>query len=65
MSPVLKLSKQNEKNELSFELKYLTSLSIKQRFEMMLKKSEEVKELLAESLLKLLKELRGAADLKK
>jgi len=46
MSPVLKLEKDNQKKELIFELKYLLSLTTRQRFEMMLKKSEEIKKLL-------------------
>ena len=49
MSPLLKLDRHNEKKELLFELKYLMSLTTRQRFEMMLKKSKEVKELLAKS----------------
>jgi hypothetical protein len=46
MSPVLKLENDNQKKELIFELKYLLSLTTRQRFEMMLKKSEEIKNLL-------------------
>jgi hypothetical protein len=46
MSPVLKLENDNQKKELIFELKYLLSLTTRQRFEMMLKKSEEIKKLL-------------------
>jgi hypothetical protein len=46
MSPVLKLKNDNQKKELIFELKYLLSLTTRQRFEMMLKKSEEIKNLL-------------------
>jgi hypothetical protein len=46
MSPVLKLKNDNQKKELIFELKYLLSLTTRQRFEMMLKKSQEIKNLL-------------------
>ncbi len=38
MSPILKLDKHNEKKETEFELKYLLSLTTRQRFEMMFKK---------------------------
>jgi hypothetical protein len=44
--PVLKLNKHNENKEIDFELKYLKSLTIKQRFEMMLRKSIEIAKLL-------------------
>ncbi len=47
--PILKLRKHNEKKEIEFELKYLKSLSVKQRFEMMLKKSKEMINLLEKS----------------
>jgi len=46
MSPVLKLDKDDEKKELDFELKYLLSLTTGQRFEMMFRKSEEIRKLL-------------------
>jgi hypothetical protein len=46
MSPVLKLKKDNPKKEIEFELKFLLSLSTKERFEMMFKKSEEIKQML-------------------
>lgn len=49
MSPVLKLKKDNERKELVFELRYLLSLSTRQRFEMMFKKSAEVRTLLRKS----------------
>jgi hypothetical protein len=49
MSPILKLKKDSEKKELLFDLKYLMSLTTRQRFEMMLRKSKEVKELLEKS----------------
>lgn len=49
MSPILKLDKHNEKKEILFELKYQLSLSTRQRFEMMLKKSKEIKDLLKKS----------------
>ncbi len=46
MSPVLKLDKHNEKKELLFELKYQMSLTTKQRFEMMFKRTAELRRLL-------------------
>lgn len=49
MSPILKLKKDSAKKELLFDLKYLMSLTTRQRFEMMLRKSKEVKELLEKS----------------
>ena len=49
MSPILKLDKHNEKKEILFELKYLMSLTTRQRFEMMIKKSKEIKDLLERS----------------
>jgi hypothetical protein len=49
MSPILKLENDNQKKELIFELKYLLSLTTRQRFEMMFKKSEEIKKLLVKS----------------
>jgi hypothetical protein len=44
--PVLKLKKHNEKKEIEFELKYLMSLTTKQRFEMMFEKSRQMAALL-------------------
>jgi hypothetical protein len=49
MSPILKLDRHNEKKEILFELKYLMSLTTRQRFEMMIKKSKEIKDLLEKS----------------
>jgi hypothetical protein len=46
MSPVLRLSEHDEKKELLFELKYQLSLSTRQRFEMMFKRTEELRKLL-------------------
>ncbi|HIE35734.1 MAG TPA: hypothetical protein EYP89_00655 [Candidatus Omnitrophica bacterium] len=46
MSAVLKLKKDNPEKEIEFELKFLLSLSTKERFEMMFRKSEEMKEML-------------------
>lgn len=45
MSPVLRLSEHDEKKELLFELKYQLSLSTRQRFEMMFKRTEELRKL--------------------
>ena len=42
MSPILKLNKDNPDKECEFELEYLLSLSIQERFQMMLKKSQEM-----------------------
>lgn len=39
---VLKLSKDNEQAEIEFELDYLASLTTRERFEMMRRKSREV-----------------------
>lgn len=39
---VLKLEKNNESQEIEFELDYLTSLTTRQRFQMMLQKSREM-----------------------
>ncbi len=49
MCPILKLKRHNEKKEIEFELKYLLSLTTRQRFEMMFKKSKEMRELLEKS----------------
>lgn len=46
MKNLLKLNKHNEEKEIEFELDYLLSLTVKQRFEMVFKKSEEIKKLL-------------------
>ena len=45
MSPVLKLDRYNTKKEITFELKFQMSLTTHQRFEMMFKKTEEMKKL--------------------
>jgi len=39
---ILKLDKHNEAKEIDFELDYLTSLTTKQRFEMMFRKTREM-----------------------
>lgn len=49
MSPVLKLDKDNEKKEILFELKYQLSLTTRQRFEMMFKRTEELRKLMGKS----------------
>jgi hypothetical protein len=46
MTKILKLNQHNEKKEREFELRFLKSLSIKKRFELMLKKSKEMTDLL-------------------
>ena len=43
---ILKMNKHNDKQEIEFELKYLKSLSIKERFKMMFQKTREMMELL-------------------
>ncbi|MFH0764162.1 MAG: hypothetical protein V1927_04095 [Candidatus Omnitrophota bacterium] len=49
MGSVLKLNRYNSKKEIAFELRYLKSLSIKKRFEMMIKKTKEMVRLLEKS----------------
>lgn len=46
---ILKLSKDDEDREIEFELNYLLSLTTQQRFQMMLKKTQEVRNLLGRS----------------
>ena len=46
MVNILKLTQHNTKKEIEFELRYLSSLSVKQRFEMMFKKTQEIMGLL-------------------
>jgi hypothetical protein len=59
---ILKLEKYNEKREIEFELDYLASLTTRQRFELMFRKTREtrscLKKMNTEKLLKLLKENR-------
>lgn len=43
---VLKLNKHNEDKEIEFELDYLTSLTTKERFELMFRKTREMLTLL-------------------
>jgi hypothetical protein len=43
---VLKLKKHDEKKEIEFELKYLMSLTTRQRFELMFEKSRQMARLL-------------------
>ena len=43
---ILKLKKHNKIKEINFELKFLKSLTTKERFEMMFKKTEEMLSLL-------------------
>jgi hypothetical protein len=49
MTKILKLSRHNTKKEIEFELQFLKSLSVRQRFEMMLKKTKELTILLDKS----------------
>lgn len=43
MNMILKLEEHNEKKEIGFELDYLVTLSKKERFRMMIDKSNEIK----------------------
>ncbi len=43
---ILKLTRDDPKREMEFELRYLQSLTTRQRFTMMLKKSAEIKKML-------------------
>lgn len=49
MRRILKLKRHNQKKEIDFELRYLKSLSVKKRFELMLKKTQEILGLLEKS----------------
>lgn len=49
MRTILKLSRNNSGKEMSFEVKYLSSLSIRERFELMFKKNREIINLLEKS----------------
>jgi hypothetical protein len=44
--PVLKLPADDPEKELAFELRYQAGLTVEQRFDMMLRKSREISELL-------------------
>ncbi len=46
VSPILKLDHDDPEREFEFELRYLMSLTTQQRFEMMIKRSNEAKEML-------------------
>ena len=43
--PILKLDHDDESSEIEFELRYLKSLTVKERFLLMIRKSEEMKKL--------------------
>ena len=43
---ILKLKRHNQAKEIDFELRFLRSLSVRERFEMMSKKTKEMLELL-------------------
>lgn len=49
MPGVLKLTRHNAKKEIEFELKFLKSLSVRERFKMMFKKTKEMVSLLEKS----------------
>jgi len=44
--PILKLDRDDENKKIEFELKYLQSLTVQQRFTAMRKKTEEIRALL-------------------
>jgi len=46
MKYILKLKRHNARKEMEFELRYLNSLSVKERFEMMIEKTKEMRNLL-------------------
>ena len=46
MTPVLKLDDHNEEQEIEFELTWLLSLTLQERFQLMFKKTKELIELL-------------------
>jgi hypothetical protein len=46
MSPILKLDNHNEEKEIEFELSWLLSLTLQERFQLMFKKTRELIELL-------------------
>ena len=45
MSPILKLDDHNEEKEIEFELSWLLSLSLQERFQLMFNKTKELTEL--------------------
>lgn len=49
MARILKLNRHNIKKEIEFELKFLRSLSVRERFKMMFKKTRELLNLLEKS----------------
>jgi hypothetical protein len=46
MTPILKLDDHNEEKEIEFELSWLLSMSLQERFQLMLKKTKELIDLL-------------------
>ena len=46
MAPILKLDDHNEEKEIEFELSYLLSLTLQERFRLMFKKTKELLDLL-------------------
>jgi hypothetical protein len=49
MTGILKLNRHNTRKEIEFELRFLKSLSVKERFEMMFRKTKEMINLLEKS----------------
>ena len=46
MAPILKLDDRDEDKEIEFELSYLLSLTLQERFQLMFKKTKELLDLL-------------------
>lgn len=49
MAYILKLKRHNKEKEIEFELRFLLSLSTKERFQMMFNKSNEIRQLLGKN----------------
>lgn len=49
MAKILKLTRHNPEKEIEFELRFLKPLSVRQRFEMMRRKTKEMLDLLEKS----------------
>lgn len=49
MTYILKLKRDNKKKEIEFELRFLLSLSAKERFQMMFNKTNEIRQLLGKN----------------
>lgn len=49
MSPILKIDTDDEEKEIDFEIDYLLSLTVEQRFHMMFQRSKELAEMLVKN----------------